>query len=244
MAQTVKKGQRPSTLLSPSFKSTVTSTIVLMQRCGPAACSGAAHPCAPFAEDRPEGEEKREAKRRRMPRKATSKRLERVALHYLERYSSSSENLRRVLMRRVERSARAHGTDREEGAAAIDAIVTKFQEYGYLNDRAYAEMRAGSLFRRGSSLRVIRYQLCLKGITGDIVDAVIADLMEEEPDPDRRAAVAYGRRRRIGPWRRDRRDEFRDRDLAALGRQGFSYDIARWIVQAETPDELEAFIDN
>ena len=44
-------------------------------------------------------------------------------------------------------------------------------------------MRAGSLFRRGSSLRVIRYQLSLKGITGDIVDAVIADLMEEEPDP-------------------------------------------------------------
>ena len=144
------------------------------------------------AEDGRKAQEKREAKRRRMPLKATSKRLERVALHYLERYSSSSENLRRVLMRRVERSARAHGTDREEGAAAIDAIVTKFQEYGYLNDRAYAEMRAGSLFRRGSSLRVIRYQLCLKGITGDIVDAVIADLMEEEPDLDRRAAVAYG----------------------------------------------------
>ncbi|MEC9182989.1 MAG: RecX family transcriptional regulator, partial [Pseudomonadota bacterium] len=102
------------------------------------------------AEDRSEGEEKREAKRRRMPRKATSNRLERVALYYLERYSSSSENLRRVLMRRVERSARAHGTDREKGAAAIDAIVTKFQEHGYLNDRAYAEMRAGSLFRRGS----------------------------------------------------------------------------------------------
>ncbi|MEC8371441.1 MAG: RecX family transcriptional regulator, partial [Pseudomonadota bacterium] len=80
--------------------------------------------------------------------------------------------------------------------------------------------------------------------TGDIANAVIADLMEEEPDPDRRAAVAYGRRRRIGPWRRDCRDEFRDRDLAALGRQGFSYDIARWIVEAETPDELEAVIDN
>ena len=193
-----------------------------------------------IAEDRPEGEEKR----RRVPRKATPKRLERVALHYLERYSSSSENLRRVLMRRVERSARAHCTDRGEGAAAIDAILTKFQEYGYLNDRTYAELRAGSLFRRGSSLRAIRYQLSLKGITGDIADAVIANLMEEEPDPDRRAAVAYGRRRRIGPWRRDRRDEVRARDLAALGRQGFSYDIARWIVEAETPDELEAFIDN
>ena len=73
--------------------------------------------------DRLETGQKREMKRRRVPRKMTPKRLQRVALHYLERYSSSSENLRRVLMRRVERSAWAHGTDREEGAAAIDAIV-------------------------------------------------------------------------------------------------------------------------
>ena len=76
------------------------------------------------AEDRPEGEEKREAKRRRVPRKATPKRLERVALHYLERYSSSSENLRRVLMRRVERSARAHGTDRDAHPGHQPVLLT------------------------------------------------------------------------------------------------------------------------
>lgn len=194
-------------------------------------------------EDRLETGQKRETKRRRVPRKMTPKRLQRVALHYLERYSSSSENLRRVLMRRVERSAWAHGTDREEGAAAIDAIVAKFQDNGYLNDRIYAEIRAGSLFRRGSSLRAIRYQLSTKGIAEDIIEATILGLIEEQPHPDRRAAVAYGKRRRIGPWRRDRRDEFRDRDLAALGRQGFSYEIARWVVEAETADELEVFTD-
>ena len=195
-------------------------------------------------EDRLEAKEKHEVKRRRVPRKATPKRLQRVALHYLERYSSSSENLRRVLMRRVERSAMIHGTDREEGAAAIEAIVVKFQNIGYLNDRNYAEMRAGSLFRRGSSMRSIRYQLSMKGIARDVIDAVISKLMEEQPNPDRHAAVAYGKRRRIGPWRRELRDEFRDRDLAALGRQGFSYEVARWVVEAETPDELEAFTDN
>tara|TARA_B100000676_G_scaffold310944_1_gene379092 strand:- start:79 stop:714 length:636 start_codon:yes stop_codon:yes gene_type:complete len=195
-------------------------------------------------EDSSEGEEKRETKKRRVPRKATPKRLQRVALHYLERYVSSSENLRRVLMRRVERSVRAHGTDREEGVAAIDAIVAKFQENGYLNDRNYAEMRAGSLFRRGSSLRAIRYQLSLKGISGDIIDWVISELTEAQSNPDKHAAIVYGKRRRIGPWRRNRRHEFRDRDLAALGRQGFSYEIARWVVEAATSEELEEFIDD
>ena len=96
-------------------------------------------------------------------------------------------------MRRVERSARAHGTDREEGAAAIQAIVTKFQSTVISTIVLMQRCGPAALFRRGSSLRVIRYQLSLKGIRGDIVDAVIADLMEENPDPDRRAAVAYGK---------------------------------------------------
>ena len=66
-------------------------------------------------------------------------------------------------------------------------------------------------------MRSIRYQLSMKGIARDLIDAVIAKLMEEQPNPDRHAAIAYGKRRRIGPWRPERRDEFRDRDLAALG---------------------------
>ena len=170
---------------------------------------------------------------------ATPKRLERAALHYLERYASSSENLRRVLMRRVERSARTHGTDREQGAVAVDEIVRKFKEWGYLNDRAYAEMRVGGLHRRGTSGRAIRHRLALKGVPEDDIEAALEALAAEVVDPDRRAAIAYARRRRIGPWRRDDRDRFRDRDLAALGRQGFSFDVALWIVDAESPDACE-----
>ena len=177
--------------------------------------------------------------RRRGPRKATPKRLERAALHYLERYASSSENLRRVLMRRVERSARKYGTDREEGATAVDEIVRKFTELGYLNDKAYAEMRVAGLHRRGTSGRAIRYRLTLKGVPEDDIEAALEALAEDVVDPDRSAAIAYARRRRIGPWRRDNRDRFRDRDLAALGRQGFSFDVALWIVDAESSDACE-----
>ena len=42
-------------------------------------------------------------KQRKPPRKATAASLENAALYYLERFATSSENLRRVLMRRVER---------------------------------------------------------------------------------------------------------------------------------------------
>ena len=59
--------------------------------------------------------------KRRLPRQATAAYLENAALHYLERFASSSANLRRVLMRKVARSARAHGTDPAEGAGLVDA---------------------------------------------------------------------------------------------------------------------------
>ncbi|MCG8547040.1 MAG: RecX family transcriptional regulator, partial [Alphaproteobacteria bacterium] len=43
-------------------------------------------------------------RRRKRPRKVTPASLERAALHYLQRFATSSENFRRVLTRRVQRS--------------------------------------------------------------------------------------------------------------------------------------------
>jgi regulatory protein len=52
-------------------------------------------------------------------------------------------------------------------------------------------------------------------------------------------ARAYAKRRRLGIHRRpDTRALHRDRDLGALARAGFSYDLARRVVDAD-PDEME-----
>lgn len=173
------------------------------------------------------------------PRKATRQSLENAALHYLERFAASADALRRVLMRRVERSAQAHDTDRAEGAAMVDAILERFRQSGLLNDAVYAEGRTATLHRRGASARGIRRQLAAKGVDRDTVEAAIARLAEEAPDPDFAAAIAYARRRRLGPWRGGDRATRRDRDLAALARQGFSYDVARRVIDAPSPEALE-----
>ncbi len=62
---------------------------------------------------------------RRGPHKASEASLWRAAVGYLRRSASSADNLERVLRRRVERSARAHGTDRDEGAAAVREIMRR-----------------------------------------------------------------------------------------------------------------------
>lgn len=180
------------------------------------------------------------ARDRRKPRKATPERLGRAALHYLERYASSAENLRRVLMRRVHRSAMIHGTDPEDGKAAVDDIISRYRDSGLLDDAAYAEMRVRTLHRRGASRRLIGARLAEKGVARDDIDHALEALEVDSPAPDLEAACNYARRRRLGPWRHADRTAYRERDLAALGRQGFPIDIALRVVDATDAETLEA----
>lgn len=178
-------------------------------------------------------------RRRRGPKKVTPQHLENVALHYLARFATSAENLRRVLMRRVEMSARHHGTDAEDGARWVDDLIRRYQGAGLLDDAAYAEARAADMLRRGVPLKGIRFRLSRKGIAGAEIDKALGVLAEDAPEPDLAAAVALARRRRLGPFAPPAaRAERRGRDLAALARAGFDYDTARRVIDAEDVDDL------
>lgn len=185
-------------------------------------------------------EKDNKSRARRKPRKITPDSLGRIALHYLERYATSSENLRRVLIRRIRRSAEAHGTDPDEQMPHVDALITRYQQSGLLDDQAYARMRAESLHRRGSSGRMIRMKLAAKGVESDAIDSALESLNDMVANADLSGACNYARRRRIGPWRLRDRSDYRDRDLASLARQGFGYDIARKVIDAEDTETLEA----
>lgn len=180
---------------------------------------------------------------RKPPRAITAEYLDRAALHYLERYASSADNLARVLMRRVERAARAGLSDRDEGKRLIAELVERYRARGLLDDKVYAEGRARSLLRQGRPRASIARRLAAKGVGTDEIDAALETLKEDAPSPDLVAAIAFARRRRLGPFRVKDRDAARDKDLAALGRAGFSYDLARRVASAESPEALEAMLE-
>ncbi len=184
-----------------------------------------------------------QTRKSRRPRKATPKFIENAALAYLGRFATSGENLRRVLMRKVERSARAHGSDRAEGAAIVDALIGRFTHSGLLDDLTYAEGRALSMHRRGASARAIRLKLRQKGVADELVEDAVAGLARESPEPELAAALRLAERRRLGPYRAAAaRPAMREKDLAALARAGFSYDTARRIIEAESTAVLAAEI--
>ena len=174
----------------------------------------------------------------RQPKRISKSSLENAALFYLERFSASAEGLRRVLLRRVDRAAKVHGDDPENGAALVDDLVSRYLASGLLDDQRYAEGKGRSLLRRGSSRRAIRQDLTRRGVAAEVIDKTLDGLEEDFTDGemtfDQAAAQAYVRRRRIGPFRPPAlRAQFRDRDLASLGRAGFSWEIARQVIDAD-----------
>lgn len=166
------------------------------------------------------------------PRPVTPEYLERAALHYLDRYASSAENLRRVLSRKAARRLGRDGVAPPTLAADIADLVERLVRSGFVDDRSFAETKVGSLVRRGTSSRGIRQRLRAKGVPDDAAEAALAGREIDELALARR----HAERKRLGPYRSRPDPALRARDLASLCRAGFSYRIA---VEAlgDRPDE-------
>ena len=173
---------------------------------------------------------------RKPPRKVTEAYLQRAALAYLERYASSAENLRRVLRRKVDKRCRLRGEDPAEFQDMIDEVVAKSLRSGLIDDTRYAQARVATLRRRGGSARAIQAKLSAKGVDRTTIAAALED---GDEDDEEQAARAFARRRKLGPFRPGERAPYRDKDLAAMARAGFRFDVARRVIEGER-DEDEA----
>jgi regulatory protein len=169
---------------------------------------------------------------RRPPRPVNSAYLERAAMAYLERYSSSSDNLRRVLRRKVDKRCRMRGEETGGFHPLIEEVIAKTLRLGLVDDARYAEARVATLRRRGGSARAIQAKLAAKGVDRSIVSAAL----EGEDGDETAAAHALARRRKLGPYRPGEKGPYREKDLASLARAGFSYGIARAVIDGDAPD--------
>lgn len=180
---------------------------------------------------------------RKPARPITAKYLQNAATFYLERYPSTAEGLRRVLNRRVRRAEMAQAPIIDDVKQTIETIVARFVDAGVIDDRAFAQTKARALHRRGSSNRVTRQKLRVAGVDGETLDRAMEGLDEElDTDPKQRewlAAVALARRRRLGPFRQKDRKEHRDKDLAAMARGGFEYQLVKKVIDAPDADALD-----
>lgn len=170
--------------------------------------------------------------------------LETIALDYLARFAATEKRVADMLRRRVRRAALAHDEDPAPLLAAISALIQSLAARKLLDDSAFAGMKAASLTRRGTSRRQVGVKLAQLGIDATTRDKAIADLAAEFGDSDLAAAIAYAKRRRLGPYRArhiagDQRQAQEKRDLAAMARAGFPLALAKRVLKSEVEIELE-----
>ncbi|MSO75285.1 MAG: regulatory protein RecX [Alphaproteobacteria bacterium] len=159
-----------------------------------------------------------------------------AALAYLARYASSTAHLRQILLRRLRRRAADDHATMAAGEPLIPGVLDRLTQAGLLDDREHAAMRVASLRRRGASARAIINGLAREGIHRGVSEAAMAGSTTAD---ELVAAIAYARRRRLGPFRPvGARAAKRLSDLRALGRAGFDYDVARVVVDAGDPEAL------
>lgn len=166
------------------------------------------------------------------PKKITAQYLENAAAHYLSRFSSSSENLRRILERKVWRRVNL-GADRPDDVDEwINDLIKKFNRIGLLDDEHYALVRAKNFQNKGRSLSRIKAELRHKGISPETVEKTIEDI-NPHGEADLEAAIRLAKKKRLGNFatkiidNAEERAKLRQKHLAVFARAGFSFDIAK-----------------
>lgn len=173
--------------------------------------------------------------KRRNQQPLTPLRLEELALAYVARFATTQAKLRDYLQRKL----RERGWE-NEGPPPVEALVSRYVELGYVDDAAWARMKAGSLLRRGYGARRVGEALHVAGVDADMQDDVRPDELEQ-----RRAALVLARRRRFGPFAVQAPDRpTREKQVAAMMRAGHRLDIARQIVDAHDPDAAEEWVES
>ena len=182
---------------------------------------------------RPSKKAKAESRAKKAAEPLTRLKVEQMALAYVNRFDCTATKLKRHLAERIRKQG-----GHESAETWIDELVERYLGSGVLNDARFAKNLATQLTTRGKSSRMISQKLAMRGVPSDVAQELMTARKQDEPDAELDAARAFARKRRLGAYRdAEKRAEFRQKDLASLARQGFSFDIAKKALGSEADDD-------
>jgi regulatory protein len=139
----------------------------------------------------------------------------RKALEALTRRARSTAELERWL------------TERDHAREHIELSIARLKSLGYLDDAQYARAFARSrAIARGMSRRRIRAELVHRGVARELIDAAIAEVMEEE-GVDERALVEAAAAKKLRGMTKLEPEVRRRRLYGFLARRGYAADLVR-----------------
>lgn len=160
-----------------------------------------------------------------------------AAIHYVERYSTSEANLKRVLDRKAKAKKRRGKMPEDfDPSESISKAISFLVENGFVNDTSFAEMKARTGKRKGKSRSKVVMELAGKGVSRELAENSVEDY------DDTAQAIQHARRKRLGPFRRTEADDKAlRREYGSFARAGFSPSAFRKVLEM-SPEEAEQYL--
>ena len=191
-------------------------------------------------DDSRENNKRRTKKTPKKPKKITKRYLYNSGLYYLQRYPASTHHFHRVMSRKIDKSLAHHQEPpREDCLQWLQSITAELADLGYLNDDLYLTAMVRSYRRKGLALKAIQAKLIPKGFSGSTIQDAVQniDAENENTHGEYEAAKIFIRRKKLGAY--DEKNRFsEEQSLGKLARAGFSYDIAKKILEHKDFDAL------
>ena len=161
----------------------------------------------------------------------TIEEIRKFSYSYLGKYSTSKQQLRTYLFKKLVKKNQKISSKREI-FNLIDSVIASLVDQKLLSDEYYSDAKSKAFLKRGYSLNKIRYSLIKKGIDEKYIKASISKIKENESEPDFFSAIKICKKRRIGPNREEsNRSLFYKKDISILARSGFSYEISKKVLE-------------
>jgi regulatory protein len=161
------------------------------------------------------------------------------ACRYVARYACTRQQLARYLERKVRMSGGIEGI--EAPAEHIQNMINRLTQIGAINEAALTQSLITRDSERAYGARRTQARLQQRGIAPE----VLATLAPQSTQEALSLAVAFAKRRKLGPFAQQNQDappqaraKQKARALRAMLAAGHSYDIIRQVLEAEDADAL------
>ena len=150
--------------------------------------------------------------------------LLKYAIYYLSKYSSSKKNLEFILKKKIrrlsdEKKIRFHLYNE------IQIIIAKLEKLNLINDQVFVESKIQSLQYQAKSKNYIKQYLLQKGIDKQLIEEQISLFYENNKNLEKENALKFAKKRNLLDS-----DQDYQKKLSKMARAGFSYDIAKEVL--------------
>lgn len=176
-----------------------------------------------------------------MTKQITIQRLNNITLFYLERFEASSQKTKKMLERRIQKEALKGNIIPDNINQLIDEVIKKMVDLGYINDERFIQNQIRRLSNSGKSKSFILNKLKQDGLSPSLISNYLNIFDEETSSSDLTRANNWLKKHKKGQFRSKDASLFYQKDLAALARAGFSYEIAKTALEV-TPCQEDDFM--